>query len=97
MDSYQFHQLVLKLDKITALCNTILKRENVMSQELDALTAQVGANNDLVGSAITLIGGLRQQIIDAKLKALTDSLAAKDTDLAAALVANTPAAAKKRP
>lgn len=59
---------------------------------LDDLTAQVNANNAGIDSAIALIAGLRQAIIDAgtdptKLQALVDALAAKDAELAAAVVA----------
>lgn len=64
-----------------------------MSTQLDALTAQVASNTSVIQSAITLIGGLRQQIIDAgtdpaALKALTDSMAASDAALAVAVGAN---------
>lgn len=66
-----------------------------MSAQLDTLTAQVTANNSAIDSAITLINGLAQQLIDAgtdpvKLQALSDSLVAEDTKLAQAIVANTP-------
>lgn len=66
-----------------------------MSAQLDTLTAQVTANNSAIDSAITLINGLAQQLIDAgtdpaKLQALADSLVAEDTKLAQAIVANTP-------
>lgn len=63
-----------------------------MSAQLDALTTQIASNTTVIESAITLIAGLRQQIIDAgtdpaKLQALTDALAAEDTKLAAAVAA----------
>lgn len=68
-----------------------------MSAEMDALTAQVKANNDLLDSATTLINGIAARITAAgtdptALKALTDELKAKDDALAAAVTANTPAA-----
>lgn len=68
-----------------------------MSAELDALTAQVKANSDLLDSATTLINGIAARIIaagtdPAALQALTDELKAKDASLAAAVTANTPAA-----
>lgn len=68
-----------------------------MSAELDALTAQVKANSDLLDSATTLINGIAARITaagtdPAALKALTDELKAKDDALAAAVTANTPAA-----
>lgn len=75
--------------------NLIIERLHHMSAQLDTLTAQVTANNSAIDSAITLINGLAQQIIDTggdpvKLQALVDSLTAEDTKLAAAIVANTP-------
>lgn len=68
-----------------------------MSQQMDDLTKQVAANTTVIEGAVSLIAGLRQQIIDAgtdpaKLQALTDSMAAEDAKLSAALVDNTPAA-----
>lgn len=69
-----------------------------MSAALDALTAQVAANNAVVESALTLIQGLKAQLDaaiaagdPAQLQALSDSLAAEDSKLAAAVAANTPA------
>lgn len=61
-----------------------------MSAQLDALIAQVTANNTIIESAVAAIAGLRQQIIDAgtdpvKLQALTDALATEDQKLAAAI------------
>ncbi len=75
----------------------IIERLEQMSAELDALTAQVKANSDLLDSATTLINGIADRITAAgvdpvKLKALTDELKAKDDALAAAITANTPAA-----
>jgi alpha-beta hydrolase superfamily lysophospholipase len=75
----------------------ILRRIKRMSQELDNLTAQVKANSDAVDAAVLLINGIADRItaagVDpAKLTALTDELKSKDDTLAAAVVANTPAA-----
>lgn len=77
--------------------NIILERLQSMSQEMDALTAQVQANNDALDSAVALINGIADRItaagVDrAKLTALTDELRAKDETLSAAVLANTPAA-----
>lgn len=65
-----------------------------MSAELDALTAQVAQNTTIETSAVTLIEGLAAQIAaagtdPAKLTALTTSLNASATTLAAAIAANT--------
>lgn len=77
--------------------NIILERLQSMSQEMDALTAQVQANNDALDSAVALINGIADRItaagVDrAKLTSLTDELRAKDETLSSAVLANTPAA-----
>ncbi len=74
-----------------------LKELNRMSAELDALSAEVTNATTVEQSAITLIQGLKAQLDAAgtdpvALKALSDSLGASDTALAAAIAANTPAA-----
>ena len=68
-----------------------------MSAEMDALTTQVQKNTDTEQSAITLLNGLHQMILDAgtdpaKLQALAGSLKTSADALAAAIVANTPSA-----
>jgi hypothetical protein len=73
----------------------ILKELQRMSIELDNLTAQVKANSDLLDSATALINGIAARITaagtdPAALAALTTELKAKDTVLAAAVLANTP-------
>lgn len=73
-----------------------------MSQQLAALQAQVAENNSVVGSALTLIQGLRAQLDaagtdPAALAALSTSLKATDDALAAAVAANTPAAPPSDP
>lgn len=64
---------------------------------LENLTAQVAANNTVIDSALTLIRGLKERLDaagtdEAKLKALSDSLATKDEELASAITQNTPSA-----
>jgi hypothetical protein len=71
--------------------------------QLDALTAAVAADATVEASAITLISGLKAQLDTAiamsgnddgaALQALSDSLGSASTKLAAAVTANTPAAA----
>lgn len=66
-----------------------------MSKQMDDLIAQVAAVKAVDDSALAAIAGLRQQIIDAgtdpvALQALTDSLAASNAELSAAIA--TPAA-----
>jgi len=76
--------------------NYIIRGLETMSVEMDNITAQVKANNDLLDSATILINGIADRIIAAgvdgtKLAALTAELKAKDDVLAAAVIANTPA------
>ena len=64
--------------------------------DLSELSAQVAANNDVIQSAIALIQGIKAKLDaagtdPAALKALSDSLASQDRELADAIVANTPA------
>ena len=68
-----------------------------MGLELDALTAKVAETNTVMGSAVALIGGLAAQIEALKtdpaaLSALAASLEGSKAALAAAILANTPAA-----
>lgn len=75
----------------------ILQRERIIMKELDDLTTQVTANTDAEKSAITLINGIAARIAAAgvdpvKLTALSTSLKSSADALAAAVVANTPAA-----
>lgn len=65
-----------------------------MSAQLDLLIQQVSETNTVIDSAVTLIAGLRQQLIDAgtdpqKLADLAASLDASEKALAAAVTANT--------
>jgi cell division septum initiation protein DivIVA len=94
----QTQKIILKkLDLIIFLLKTILRKEQSMSAELDALSAQVQENTDLEASAITLIQGIAEQLEaakedPAKVQALAESLKASAANLSAAIVANTPAA-----
>lgn len=88
------HELEHILKHILATQVAVSKELNHMSKELDALTAQVQANNDLLDSAATMINGIASQIIAAgtdpqKLSDLAVSLKNKDDVLAAAIAANT--------
>ena len=71
------------------------KALKIMSEQLDRLTTEVAENSDVIGSAVTLLGNLSQQIRDLKddpaaLDALADDLDAQSNALAAAVAANTP-------
>lgn len=68
-----------------------------MSAQLDALTAEVSQTTTVIDSAIALIQGLKAALDaagtdPAKLQALSDSLDAKQKQLAQAVADNTPAA-----
>ena len=68
-----------------------------MTQELDALTVQVKATTDAEDSAVLLLNGLSAQIAAIKtdpvaLQKLSDDLKTGSDNLAAAILANTPAA-----
>ena len=86
-----------KLDTILNLLQSVVQKENQMAGELDALTAEVTANTDAEASAVILLGQLHDLLVaagtdPAKLQALTDQLSTSKDALAAAVVANTPAA-----
>lgn len=86
-----------QLDRIEAKLDALTARSKTMSAELDALTAQVAQNTNAEQSAITLLNNLHQLLIDAgtdpaKLGAITSTLKTSADALAAAVVANTPAA-----
>lgn len=101
-DFYLHHRfddpyLIQMLGKIQGLLQTLIKQGDIMSAQLDALTAQVQANTEVEASAILLLRGLAAQIADlqddpAALQALSDNLKASADRLAAAITENTPAA-----
>jgi hypothetical protein len=75
----------------------------IMSQEMDDLVAQVGRNTTVIGSAADAFAGIKAKLDDvtaelansgvdtAKLASLSAQLSASTDQLAAAVVANTPA------
>jgi len=83
------------LDRIEQTLQQILLKENTMSQELDALIAEVARNTTVEKSALAAIRGLSAKLAEAgddpaKLAKLRADLAANDDELAAAVSANTP-------
>ena len=85
------------LDRIEQTLQEILLKENFMSQELDALIAEVARNTTVEKSALAAIKGLSAKLTEAgtdpvKLAKLRADLAANDDELAAAVAANTPVA-----
>jgi hypothetical protein len=94
---WYFTRIEHKLDVILHLLKDSRNREVHMGLELDALTAKVAETNTVMGSAVALIGGLAAQIEALKtdpaaLSALAASLEGSKAALAAAILANTPAA-----
>ncbi len=86
------------LARIERKIDAIFTLEKQEMADLATLQAEVERNTQVEQSALTLIQGLRDQIVAAgtdpvKLKAITDQLTANDDALAAAVAANTPAAA----
>lgn len=85
--------------QVITLLTQILTGVTKMSTELDTLTAAVQRNSDAEDSAITLLQGLKAALDaaiasgnPAALTALSAQIGAKTDALAAAIVANTPAA-----
>jgi len=94
---FRLQELERKIDLILRNTNQLLKGQQEEMADLKALTAQVTANTDAEASAITLIQGLAAQIAaasgdQAAVDALAAQLKTSATALAAAIVANTPAA-----
>lgn len=81
----------------TAGFSQLAQKESDIMADLTALTAEVARNTEVDQSAITLLNGLAAQIETLKtdpaaLQALADQLKGSSDQLAAAVVANTPAA-----
>lgn len=79
------------------LIHRIARKQTTMTTSLETLTAQVAASTTVMGSALTLIAGFSAELAaakgdPAKLDALDASLKASTDALAAAVLANTPAA-----
>lgn len=75
----------------------LVSGDNIIMSALDDLKAQVQATTDVAASAVTLIHGLADQLAaskddPAKIAALAATLKSSSDALAAAVVANTPAA-----
>jgi cell pole-organizing protein PopZ len=87
-----------KLDRVIDLLNTIVEKEQVMSQATDNLASAVQRETSVVSSVTTLISGLASQIKqtsnDPQVQALADQINANSDTLAQAVTANTPAQAE---
>lgn len=89
--------IIERLKRIEALLVASKEREIKTMADLDNITAEVNENTSVVQSAITLLGNLSALITSLKndpaaLQALANQLDANSQQLAAAVVANTPAA-----
>jgi peptidoglycan hydrolase CwlO-like protein len=87
-------EVIKAIAEQTGLIKTKFK---VMANELETLTAEVAETNTVVDSAITLLKGLKAALDaagtdPAALAALSASLDNKQSELAAAISENTPAA-----
>lgn len=100
------HVLLLIFRKLERIERMLLNLTDDTEKEMTGLTdlqAQVAANTTVEQSAVTLIQGLKTQLDaaiaasqngdDSQLEALSTQLATDDAALAAAITANTPAAA----
>lgn len=88
------------LDLLKRIDARLANMEIHLMSALDNLRAQVERNTSVTDGAITLLQGLKKQLDDAiasgdpaALQALSDNLGAETDKLAAAVTANTPAAA----
>jgi hypothetical protein len=86
-----------RLEEIILLLQVLRKQESKIMADLTALTAAVQRETDVEQSAVVLLQQLKSQLDAAgtdpvALKALSDQLGSNADALAAAVVANTPAA-----
>lgn len=98
IEVHHFHHSAHE-DEILALLKRIDQRTIQMSADLTRISAEVSEISTVTDSAIALLNDLSQRIRDnatdpAALNALADALDSKGNALAAAVAANTPAAAE---
>lgn len=91
-----------KLNSILGIVQQLQRSATTMTAALDRLKADVQASELVTESAITLLGGLSQQIRDLKddpaaLAALADEIEASTSSLASAVTANTVASSEPPP
>lgn len=83
-------------ERISQKLDLIIEQNKTIMADLTKLEADVTANSTVIGSAITLLQGLKQKLDEAgtdatKLAALSASLEGNTDALSAAVAANTPA------
>lgn len=86
-----------RLDRIWELVHLLVNLEEAMATDLSVITQEVAENGDAIASATSLLGTLAQMLRDAAtdpvaIQALADQIDSNTNALAAAVVANTPAA-----
>jgi hypothetical protein len=93
-----------QLSRIERKINLLLQMENRMSQEMDDLKAAVAAETTVGDSVVALLVDVKARLDSAiasgdtdAIKALTAELGANKEKLAAAVLANTPAARVEPP
>lgn len=91
-----------QLDRIEAIITQQAERMNAMALDLSRLSAEIAENNSAIQSAVTLLNQIAQELRDAAgnqdaVNALADQLDTQSNNLAAAVVANTPAAPEPTP
>jgi hypothetical protein len=93
----QLDRIEVQIGRAVGLLLGLKKGQDAMALDFTQLQAEVANNTTVEGSAVTLIQQIAAEIASAgtdqaTLDALVASLKANDTALAAAVVANTPAA-----
>jgi cell pole-organizing protein PopZ len=101
-DRSTYARLDAKLDRILQLLQDLhtylVSSQRTMTMTLDELAKQVQANTDVEAGAVAAFTAIAAQMVankndPVKIQALADQLKASAAPLAAAIVANTPAAA----
>lgn len=96
IENYHVHNHI-DTAEILSLLNILKLQNTKIMADLTQLETEVQENNTVIGSAITLLNGLKAQLDAAgtdatKLAELSAQLDAQSNSLAAAVAANTPAA-----
>lgn len=96
-DDSKFGSIMDKLDRILSNQETIMSTGNQVSQDVLDLQAQVASDTTVQQSVITLLNGLSTQLGTAKndpaaVEAIIATMKQNSAAIAAAIVANTPAA-----
>lgn len=102
-DRALLYRILANQEEMLGLLLSIKQEENIMALDLTDLTARVSANTSAEASAATLLSSIKTELDTAiaalptpadkvALQALSDQIGANTANLAAAVVANTPAA-----